>query len=214
MSRTPVVFFDLDGTLTDPREGILRCIRYAFDKLDAPSPDDADLLGWIGPPLHNSFARELGDERAPAALRYYRERFAQKGMYENALYPDIPHVLDALRDRSRRLFVVTSKPAAFAAPIVAHFGIAEAFERVYGSELDGRRSDKGELIAYALRQESLDPGLVTMVGDRRHDIDGARQNAVRSVGVAWGYGSRKELESADAVCEAVPELPAMLGAAA
>lgn len=211
MSSTAAVFFDLDGTLTDPKDGILRCIRHAFDELHAQCPDDDELLSWIGPPLHASFAQALGEDRAAAALQHYRERFGAKGMYENELYAGITDVLERLNERRYRLFVTTSKPAAFAVPIARHFGIADSFVRIYGSELDGRLSNKGELIAHALREEALDPRSVTMVGDRHHDIEGARSNAVRSIGVAWGYGTREELAAADAVCESVPDLLTMLG---
>lgn len=211
MSASAAVFFDLDGTLTDPKDGILRCIRHAFAMLEAPCPDDTDLLSWIGPPLQASFAQALGADRAAAALRHYRERFAAKGMYENQLYQGMTDVLDRLNGLGYRLYIVTSKPVAFALPIARHFDIADSFRRVYGSELDGRLSDKGELIAHVLREEALEPTRVTMVGDRRHDIVGARSNGVRSVGVAWGYGTPEELAAADAVCNAVPELLSELG---
>lgn len=192
-------FFDLDGTLTDPRIGITRCIRYAIEKLKRTPPPEDQLVWCIGPPLLGSFEKILGErELAVTALKYYRERFADEGIYENRMYADIPDVLAALSDSGHRLYVATSKPEAYARQIVEHFGIERYFERVFGSELDGTRSDKTDLLSFALCETGVVPQQVTMIGDRSHDMIGARNNALSAVGVLYGYGSENELVAAGA----------------
>ena len=208
-----VAFFDLDGTLTDPKVGITTCIARALEKMGRVVPSQEELEGWIGPPLFDSFRTYLGSKAlAGDALQLYRDRFSKVGMYENEVYADVESVLKDVSQNCESMFVVTSKPQVFAEPIIRHFGIASFFDRVYGSELDGALADKGELIAHVMREESIDASCVTMVGDRRHDIDGARANGVRSVGVLWGYGSRLELENAgaDVICESIVDLPPLL----
>lgn len=207
MDNVTNVCFDLDGTLTDPRVGIVRCIQHAFDRLGQPAPDERALLDWIGPPLLQSFREQLDDDLAEQALTHYRERFADSGLYENSLYTGVADVLETLKHMELRLFVATSKPTVFASRIVSHFDIARFFSRVYGSELDGRLANKGELIAHVLEAESLDPASTVMIGDRHHDIDGARENGVRAIGALWGYGSRAELAHADALCRDVLGVP-------
>lgn len=196
------VLFDLDGTLTDSREGILACIRHALVTLGAPVPEDPSLDRFLGPPLWDTF-RELlpegsGEVRVDAAVAAYRERFTRVGMFENRVYDHIPDVLASLAAGGARLFVATSKPRVFAERILAHFGLADRFDRIYGSELDGRLTDKGELIAHVLSTSSLDAAETAMVGDRRHDIAGALENRVTAIGALWGYGSRDELAAAGA----------------
>jgi phosphoglycolate phosphatase len=205
------LLFDLDGTLTDPREGIVGSLRYALGELGVPAPSDDELSRWIGPPLHESFRFALGAKRAtslPRALELYRERFASVGMFENKVYPGIPEALAALGAAGWRLWVVTSKPSVFAAPILEHFALTRYFVGVYGAELSGERSDKGELIAHVLRSEGLLAAQTAMIGDRKHDIVGARRNGVRALGVLWGYGTRDELAGAgaDGVYENVADL--------
>lgn len=195
MHRT--LFFDLDGTLTDPKEGITRCVRYALERLESPWPDDDDLAWCIGPPLFDSFRTLVGDERAAQALSYYRERFAEIGWRENRPYPEIADVLQELRAHGTELYVATSKPQVFAHRILSHFGLAEYFTRLFGAELDGTRSRKAELLRHALA-EIGGAAAAVMIGDRQHDIAGARSNGMTAVGVSWGYGSREELESAGA----------------
>ncbi len=192
------LLFDLDGTLTDPQEGIVACFRHALEGLRIPDPGQAALLDCIGPPLQESFARLAGAERAADAVRLYRERFSTVGLFENAVYPGIPEVLAELRARGRRLFVATSKPHVFATRILEHFGLSSFFERVYGSELDGTRTKKGELIAWILEREGLRAEDGVMIGDRKHDVIGASENGMPCWGVLWGYGSREELTSAGA----------------
>jgi len=195
------IFFDLDGTLTDPKIGITRSIQYALGKLEHPTIPTEDELTWcIGPPLRGSFAKLLGAEHsADLAVSYYRERFSDVGLYENGVYDGIGDVLTTLGQSGRRLFVATSKPHVFAERIIEHFGLRHHFERVFGSELDGTRVDKSHLLQYALQQTSVDPSRAIMIGDRSHDIVGARNNGIRAIGVLYGYGSEDELTAAGAL---------------
>lgn len=192
------ILFDLDGTLTDPKVGITRSIRHALSAFMADVPEEDALMWCIGPPLLGSFETLVGARDAPAALALYRERFGDVGLFENALYPAIPAALHRLRHAGHRLFVATSKPTVYARRIVAHFGLSVYFEDVCGAELDGRRSDKAELIAWILAQKRVAPAEATMVGDRRHDIVGARANGLRAIGVLYGYGTEEELRAAGA----------------
>jgi phosphoglycolate phosphatase len=190
------VLFDLDGTLTDPRLGITRCIQHALTALGRVPPEESDLLWCIGPPLQSSFARLLGTEDRVllnTAIATYRERFATIGLYENTLYDGIVEMLTELQAKGYRTYVATSKPRIFAVRILDHFRITGFFAGVYGSELDGTRVDKGELIAHLLATESLDPTGVIMVGDREHDMVGGAQCGVRCLGVTYGYGTEGEL---------------------
>ena len=194
------IFFDLDGTLTDPKPGITGSIQYALQKLDLPVPTQDELTWCIGPPLRASFVKLLGAEHsADRAVALYRERFADVGLYENGVYDGIEGVLTALARPDRRLFVATSKPHVFAERIIDHFGLRHHFERVFGSELDGTRSDKSHLLAYALQETAVDPSRAIMIGDRSHDIVGAKNNAMSAIGVLYGYGSRQELTEAGAL---------------
>ena len=200
------IFFDLDGTLCDPREGIVRCLQYALEQLGHAAPPGDELVCYIGPPLYDSFATLLNSsdtQLVKRAVELYRERFVSKGMFENTLYAGIPEALRKLKTEHYQLHVVTSKPAVFARQIVAHFGLERLFHKIYGSELDGTRTDKGDLIAHVLEREQIHPSEAVMVGDREHDIKGALANGVQPIGVLWGYGSRKELTEAGAavLCE-------------
>ena len=194
------IYFDLDGTLTDPKPGITRSIQYALQKLDHPTMPTEDELTWcIGPPLRASFVRLLGAETsADLAVSYYRERFSDVGLYENGVYDGIGEVLTSLCASGHRLFVATSKPHVFAERIIDHFGLRDHFERVFGSELDGTRVDKSHLLEYALKQASVDPARTLMVGDRSHDMVGAKNNGMKGIGVLYGYGTRDELLDAGA----------------
>jgi phosphoglycolate phosphatase len=193
------IYFDLDGTLTDPKPGITRSIQYALSKLDHAAPTEDELTWCIGPPLRASLKKLLGsDDLADTTLSLYRERFADIGIFENEIYAGIEDTLSVLAKSSRRLFVATSKPGVYAERIVDHFRLTAYFERVFGSELDGQRSDKTELLRYALRTMSVDPLQAIMIGDRSHDIIGARNNGMTAVGVLYGYGSEEELATAGA----------------
>lgn len=206
------LFFDLDGTLTDPREGIVGCIRHALLRLECLVPPDPELDRCIGPPLRESFCRLAGEALADAAVEHYRERFRATGMFENSVYPEVPGALQALAAAGWRLLVVTSKPGVFAEQILRHFELAPHFAAVYGSELSGLRADKSELIAHVLASEGILPESALMIGDRSHDVLGARKNGVRAAGVLWGYGSREELATAgaDRLYESVGDLLADL----
>jgi phosphoglycolate phosphatase len=198
MRRKGAVFFDLDGTLTDPKPGITECIRYALTRLGRAVPPSDDLLWCIGPPLPKSLATLLAtddDALVAHALALYRERFGTVGLFENALYDGIPEAVVAVRAAGHATYVVTSKPHVYATRIVEHFGLAPLFDRVYGSELDGTRVEKADLIAYALVKEGLDAARVVMIGDREHDAIGARRCGLRAVGIGYGYGSEAELRA-------------------
>jgi phosphoglycolate phosphatase len=191
------VFFDLDGTLTDPGAGITRSIQYALGKIDESVPDAQELDWCIGPPLKDSFARLVGPERAALALEHYRSRFGRVGWRENAPYPGITGVLRELTASGIRLYVVTSKPHVYANRIVEYFDLVRYFDAVFGPELDCTRSDKSELLRVALEQTGS-AGDAVMVGDRRHDVVAALANGVSVIGVTYGYGTEKELLQAGA----------------
>jgi len=193
------IYFDLDGTLTDPKLGIIRSVQYALSKLDRAAPPEDELTWCIGPPLRASLKTMLGtDELADRAMLLYRERFADVGIFENEIYPGIEETLSVLTASGRRLFVATSKPSLYAERIIDYFKLRVYFERVFGSELDGRRSDKTELLGYALETTRVDPSQAVMIGDRSHDMIGARNNGMMAVGVLYGYGSEEELLDAGA----------------
>ncbi len=205
------LFFDLDGTLTNPRLGIVRCFQYALKVMQRTVWSGNALEQFIGPPLPESFGKilEIADQALiDAGVRLYRKRFAKEGLFENEVYPDIPETLAALRDDGFDVFVVTSKPQVFADQIVQHFALDQYFRRVYGSELSGERATKPDLIRYVLEQEQISAKQVVMIGDRSHDILGARTNGLRSIGVLWGFGSRVELQDAgaDEIVASVEEL--------
>ncbi|MGE0822637.1 MAG: HAD hydrolase-like protein [Candidatus Binatia bacterium] len=209
------LFFDLDGTLTDPREGIVRCLQYALQKLGLPRPADAELERYIGPPLRQNFASLLQSDNPNSishAVSLYRERFATIGLFENCVYPGIEDALTALQRENVHLYVVTGKPTVFATQILDHFGLSRFFRRTYGSELDGTHTNKGELIGHVLVRESIAPGDAIMIGDRDLDVRGALANEVTPLGVLWGYGSRQELVDAGAslLCERQELLVEML----
>jgi len=193
------IYFDLDGTLTDPKLGITRSVQYALSKLVRTAPPEDELTWCIGPPLRASLKKMLGtDDLADRALSLYRERFADIGIFENEVYPGIEETLSALTGSGRRLFVATSKPSLYAERIIDHFKLRVYFERVFGAELDGRRSDKTELLGYALETTRVDPSQAIMIGDRSHDMIGARNNGMTAVGVLYGYGNEEELLDAGA----------------
>lgn len=199
MSRIEAIFFDLDGTLTDPKVGITRCIRHALRALGVTPPDADDLTWCIGPPLLESFKSMLGDDAlAAVALKHFRARFSEIGLYENRLYDGVPEALQRLSDRGTTLYVATSKPQVYAEQIVEHFGLAACFEGVFGPTQRGDRARKTDLLRWALRESAVRAEAAAMVGDRSHDMVGATDNGMRAVGVLYGYGSREELEAAGA----------------
>ncbi len=196
------ILFDLDGTLTDPALGIVRSMAYALTEMGQTPPSHAELQRYIGPPLRTTFATLLDTEDSAeieTAVAHYRHRFADVGLYENEVFAGIGDLLDTLNDEGHTLYVATSKPQVYAERIVSHFGLDHAFAKVYGCELDGTRANKADLILYLLLQEKVDAAECVMIGDREHDILGARANGVAGVGVTWGYGSAEELHAAGAV---------------
>jgi phosphoglycolate phosphatase len=208
------VLLDLDGTLTDPREGIVRCIEHALTGLGEPCPSEAALLRYIGPPLQASFGAMfgVGSPKVARAIELYRERFSKIGILENKVYAGIPAALGALKQLGATLVVATSKPTVFAERIIDHFQLGDAIRAVFGSELDGTRSDKAELIAHILKAQAISPATTCMVGDREHDIRGANANKVLAIGALWGYGSEQELLDAGAadLCRRPTELVEVL----
>jgi len=215
LADTSNILFDLDGTLTDPREGITRCIQYALGRFNKHIPPWEQLTWCIGPPLKASFAQLLNTSDQTIldrALVHYRERFSEKGLFENTLYPGVASALGDLRTAGFNLFLATSKPRVFARQILDHFKITPYFRTVYGSELDGRLSDKGVLIAHIIEQEELDSSATLMIGDRVYDIQGGKENNVMTAAVAYGYGTRDEIDAArpDVVFESIAELGSTL----
>ena len=195
------IIFDLDGTLTDPRPGIVGCIRYAFDRLGRSCPGDDALASFIGPPLRATFSTLLStsDNRLiEEAVARYRERYESSGIYETRVYDGIQEMLECFERPSSVLFVATSKPAVYAERILKHCGLDRHFCRVYGSELDGRFDDKAELLKHMLAMEGIGAEGAIMVGDRAADILAAKANGMHSIGALWGYGSQAELRDAGA----------------
>lgn len=220
------ILFDLDGTLTDPKIGITTCVQYALHKLGIEEPDLDKLEPFIGPPLRDSFRDfyDMDEEKAGQAAAYYRERFSTVGLFENEVYPGIPQMLKELKKDGKKLAIASSKPTVFVKRILEHFEIFQYFDVIVGSELDGTRSRKEEVVEEALRQllpENEYAGLckgtaaltesnhaVVMVGDRRFDIEGAKEHGIASIGVEYGYAEAGELgqTGADIIVETVEEL--------
>jgi phosphoglycolate phosphatase len=193
------LFFDLDGTLTHPHEGITRCIQHALRSGGMEPPAASDLVRFVGPPLRDSFALLLAttdEARLDAAMAAYRTRYEATGIFENAVCPGIPEALEGLAVNGYHLSVVTAKPVVFARRVLDHFGLSRFFSGVYGPDLSTRGYTKGTLIRTALETTGFAPESVGMIGDRGEDIHGARANAVHAVAVTWGYGSDEELAAA------------------
>ena len=206
-----IILFDLDGTLTDPKIGITRCVQYALDKMGIVENDMDRLISFIGPPLTRTFKENyaMTDEQADQALGFYRERFSTVGLYENAVFPGIGELLLKLRDQGKTLIVATSKPTVFSVKILEHFGLNQHFQAIVGSNMDGSRVEKNEVIEFALSElENADCAKIIMVGDRKHDIIGAQQNGIAVVAVGYGYGTKEELTKAqpDFLVDTVEEL--------
>lgn len=209
------ILFDLDGTLTDPKIGITRSVQYALKAFDIDEPDLESLCKFIGPPLKESFMQfyDFDEKRAAEAIEKYRERYADIGIYETELYKGIDDLLGKLCTAHRQLMVATSKPTIFAKRILEHFKIAQYFNYISGSELDNTRTDKGDVILYGLGQlKIIDIRKGLMIGDREHDIMGAKKAGITSVGVLYGYGNYAELKNAgaDYIVEDLAELEKML----
>jgi len=186
------LLFDLDGTLTDPKVGICTCVQYALKSFGIEEPDLDKLEPFIGPPLKDSFMQfyDMSEEQAESAIEKYRERFAETGLFENEVYAGIPQMLSDLKSVGMKLAVASSKPTVYVKRILEHFGIAKYFDAVVGSELDGTRVNKDEVVQEALRQlfgeQAYDKGKVYMIGDRHFDVEGAHALGIESVGVTYG----------------------------
>lgn len=195
------LFFDLDGTLTDPALGITNSFIHALKYFGIEIPSYEKLCSFIGPPLPDTFKTQFGfdNEKAAEGVKKYREYFSTKGLLENSVYPGIPELLAKLKQAGKKLVVATSKPEEYSVKIIEHFDLAKYFENVCGSLMDETRSKKDEVIEYAIDRNGIkDRSKILMIGDRKHDILGAKKAGIKSCGVLFGYGSREELETAGA----------------
>ena len=195
------LFFDLDGTLTDPAQGITNSFIHALKYFGIEIPSYEILCTFIGPPLPETFKSQFGfdEQKVAEGVKIYREYFATKGLLENSVYPGIPELLAGLKAAGKKLVVATSKPEEYSIRIIEHFGLTQYFENVCGSLMDESRSKKDEVIAYAIERNHIsEKSKILMIGDRKHDILGAKKIGLKSCGVLFGYGSREELEEAGA----------------
>lgn len=209
------ILFDLDGTITDPEEGIAKSLQYALKHMGVEVEDLTTFKKHIGPPLKEGFMEFWGfnEEKTEEAISWYREYFAEKGMYQNKVYSGIEEVFKVLVANGMKLILATSKAEKFAKLIMEHFGLDQYFADMCGASMDGLRGKKGDVIRYALDKNNItNPDEVIMVGDRLHDILGAKENGLKSIGVLYGFGSREELENAgaDKIAVDLEELKYML----
>ena len=205
------LLFDLDGTLTDPGEGITNSVVYALKKWGVEVKDKRELYSFIGPPLSASFKKYFGfsEDDALKSVEYYREYFRERGIFENEVYGGVPNLLATLKEAGKTLILATSKPEGFAKQILDHFDLAKYFDFVAGATMDESRNKKADVIRYALRMSGVtDLSRAVMIGDREQDVDGAKQNGMASIGVLYGYGDRAELEGAGAtyIAETVEDI--------
>lgn len=195
------ILFDLDGTLTDPGEGITNSVAYALKKYDIEVSDRSELYKFIGPPLKDSFMRyySFSEEKAEQAIAYYREYFRDIGIFENRVYEGVEDMLRTLCDKEKTIVLATSKPEEFAVRILEHFDLKKYFNIVAGASMDSSRRKKGDVIAYAISLcEDFCKDTAVMIGDREHDVIGAKENGLKSIGVLYGYGNENELKVAGA----------------
>ena len=208
------LFFDLDGTLTESGPGITNCVKYALEKFGINENDEENLKRFIGPPLVDSFMTFYGFSESDAreAMKLYRERFGTIGIFENSVYEGIPEALAKLKDSGKKLYVATSKPEIYVPRILDHFDLSKYFEDAEGSDIEETRSNKALVIKYVIEKNGLEEeakaNKIVMIGDRKHDIIGAKKNSLESIGCLWGYGSRKELSEhgATRIIERVEDL--------
>lgn len=193
------ILFDLDGTLTDPCDGITSCVAYAIEKLGEPPLDSEQLNKFVGPPIYEAFPQIMGldDEKTELGVKYYRERFAEEGIYKNEVYDGIEELLIQLKANGHKVMLATSKPQIFAEKILRHFDLYKYFDFISGATMDKTCNKKADVIKYVLDECGIHDSAI-MVGDRMYDIIGAKDNNIASVGVLYGYGDRAELESAGA----------------
>ncbi|PNM00745.1 phosphoglycolate phosphatase [Streptococcus mutans] len=195
------ILFDLDGTLTNPALGITNSLAYALEKFNIEVTDKKELYRFIGPPLQDSFENfyHFSKEDSLKAVDFYRDYFRPKGLYENEVYQGIPDLLERLKAQGKKLLVATSKPEEFARQILKHFELFDYFDLVAGASMDGSRRLKGDVIAHALTSAQVsDLSAAIMIGDREHDIIGAKKNGLDAIGVLYGFGNREELKKAGA----------------
>lgn len=215
MKQYKYLLFDLDGTITDSETGITRCVEYALNHFGIQVNDLRELTPFIGPPLLDSFKDfyNFTDEQAIIATDKYRERYADKGILENELYPGIKELLADAQKNGRTVILATSKPEVFAKRILDHFGLSNYFSFVAGSGLDGSLHTKTDVINYILQSNKItDLESVVMIGDRKHDIIGAKNVGIDSIGILYGFGDYKELSEAgaDHIVEDIPALRKLL----
>ncbi|MBQ3137612.1 MAG: HAD family hydrolase [Clostridia bacterium] len=208
------VLFDLDGTLTDPGLGITNSVAYALKKYGIEVGEREKLYAFIGPPLNESFKKyyNFSEEKAMEAIWCYREYFSEKGIFENEIYEGIRQLLQKIKASGRKVILATSKPEEFALKILDYFELTEYFDVVAGASMDEKRNKKGDVIKYAMEKGGFTSEGAVMVGDREHDIFGAQENGIDTIGVLYGYGSREELEKAGAmyIAENVDDIFALL----
>ena len=204
------VLFDLDGTLTNPGQGITNSVAYALKKFGIEVEDRQELYKFIGPPLYESFMKYYGfsQEKAETAVSFFREYFRDTGIFENEVYGGVTDLLDEIKNSGRKIILATSKPEEFAKRVLSHFGLDKYFDFVAGATMDSSRVEKSDVIAYAIKESGCTGENAVMIGDRLHDILGAKENGLDSIGVLFGYGSREELEEAgaDYIAETVEEI--------
>ena len=208
-----VILFDLDGTLTDSAEGIINSVVYALERMGIPYTDKRELRRFVGPPLQDAFRDYYGlsEDGVTNAVQTFREYFTEKGIYENAVYDGVPEMLDALQKAGHTLAVATSKPEAFAEQILAYFGLSKYFTVVAGASMGG--TSKPIVIRKALQKLCTEPSdRVLMIGDREHDVLGAKDVGLPSLGVLYGYGSEAELREAgaDFIARTPQEIPQLI----
>lgn len=209
------ILFDLDGTVTDPMIGITKSVQYALNKFDIEVEDLNELCKFIGPPLKDSFMNfyNFTEEDALNAITYYREYFSTKGLYENTIYENFEDMLISLKEKNKTLIIATSKPTVFAEKILEHFNLKKYFDFIAGSNLDNTRTKKADVISYALEQQGItEVSEIIMIGDREHDVIGAKALNIESIGVLHGYGSYDELSNSGAnyIVKDVKELHSLL----
>lgn len=213
MTGYTTLLFDLDGTLTDSTEGIIKCLVNAITQMGFAVPEDSNK--FLGPPIRQSFAEFCGmnEEQVNQAVKIFRERYSTVGLFENRVYEGVSEMLDRLKKGGKRLMVATSKPQVYAIRIFDRFGLSQFFEFVGGAELDGSRDYKDEVIEYVLAQRGItDRSKVLMIGDRRQDVFGAHKTGIKCMGILWGFGSIEELKDAgaDFIAETPDEATDML----
>jgi len=213
MSKYDYILFDLDGTLTDSGPGIMNGFEYALGKMGIEVPDRSSLRKFVGPPLGDSFEKTLGfsPEDAAKGIAFYREYYADKGVYENDVYPGVFELLDKLKASGKKMIVATTKAELMANVVMDHFGLRKYFDLMVASNNTDRKN-KIDVLKYAIENGGVDIGKAVMIGDRFYDVTGASHFGIDSVGVLYGYGSRQELEDAGAtyIAETVENLSEIL----